>query len=151
MLEAHEDARKMLPLAAMTPEVLQHTLLHSPQPINVADVLNKLLPHLEPAQGAAIWEQFRLAGAGGGAAEAALNGGQGQAALLAPGAANPAHAGLSKQAFAANSSTCASCGETYHASFSPLLLCDFCPAAHHLHCLGLEWAELPEGEWACPR
>jgi hypothetical protein len=74
-----------------------------------------------------------------------------QAAPLAPGAANPAHAKLRRQAYAANNAKCAVCAETYHPSFSPLLLCDFCPQAHHVSCLGLDWPDLPEGEWACPR
>jgi hypothetical protein len=155
LLEHHEDARKMLPLAAMSAETLQLTLTHSPQPINVADVLSKLMPHLDPAVADKLWEQFRRgsnsgSGAANGAAAAAaaiLS----QAAPLAPGAANPAHAKLRRQAYAANNAKCAVCAETYHPSFSPLLLCDFCPQAHHVYCLGLDWPDLPEGEWACPR
>jgi hypothetical protein len=150
----------MLPLAAMGPETLQLTLAHSPQPINVADVLSKLMPHLEPAVADKLWEQFRRGssssgGATNGAAAAATSAAAAailsQAAPLAPGAANPAHAKLRRQAYAANNAKCAVCAETYHPSFSPLLLCDFCPQAHHVYCLGLDWPDLPEGEWACPR
>uniref|UniRef100_A0A383VPI7 PHD-type domain-containing protein n=1 Tax=Tetradesmus obliquus TaxID=3088 RepID=A0A383VPI7_TETOB len=161
LLEHHEDARKMLPLAAMSAETLQLTLTHSPQPINVADVLSKLMPHLEPAVAHELWEQFKR-GSVAAAAAAAANGAAAaaptataaailsQAAPLAPGAANPAHAKLRKQAYAANNAKCSVCAETYHPSFSPLLLCDFCPQAHHVYCLGLDWPDLPEGEWACP-
>ncbi|KAF6250372.1 hypothetical protein COO60DRAFT_1629876 [Scenedesmus sp. NREL 46B-D3] len=147
----------MLPLAAMSAETLQLTLAHSPQPINVADVLSKLMPHLEPAVAEKLWEQFKLgsATANGAAAAAAATSATAaailsQAAPLAPGAANPAHAKLRRQAYAANSAKCAVCAEAYHPSFSPLLLCDFCPQAHHVYCLGLDWRDLPEGEWACP-
>ena len=34
---------------------------------------------------------------------------------------------------------------------SPLALCDTCPRSFHLLCMGLEWEELPEGDWSCPR
>eukprot|EP00879_Flechtneria_rotunda_P031262 GHRR01034132.1.p1 GENE.GHRR01034132.1~~GHRR01034132.1.p1 ORF type:complete len:371 (+),score=118.78 GHRR01034132.1:562-1674(+) len=184
LLENHEDAKKMVPLASMSPDMLQVTLANSPQPINVSDVLSKLIPHLDPVQAAQLWEQFRrgaaiagpgsgnmaqaagalqhsLSGAGCGSAghlAAAASGGSGdfaaavnQALPLAPGALNPAHAKLKRQAFAANGSKCSTCGETYHPSYSPLVLCDFCPSAHHVYCLGLDWPDLPEGEWACPR
>jgi hypothetical protein len=68
---------------------------------------------------------------------------------VAPGALNPAHAKINRAQFAANSSKCGVCGETYHSTFSPLVLCDFCPGAYHVCCLGLDWADLPEAEWAC--
>ena len=29
-----------------------------------------------------------------------------------------------------------------------LILCDMCPKAYHLHCLGIE--TIPEGDWKCP-
>lgn len=161
LLERHEDAKKMLPLAAMSPEQLQQTLAHSQQAINVADVLSKLTPHLDPAVAVQMWERFK-AGAAAGTAAHAKAGAQAataaaaapvfnQAAPLAPGAPNPAHAKLKRQVFAANQTKCAACHETYHPSYSPLLLCDFCPQAHHVFCLGLDWVDLPEGEWACPR
>ena len=41
--------------------------------------------------------------------------------------------------------------QPYHPTYSPLCLCDFCPRAFHMLCLGLDWGDLPEGEWACPR
>lgn len=41
--------------------------------------------------------------------------------------------------------------QTYHHTFSPLVVCDFCPRAYHLFCAKLEWRDLPLGEWACPR
>lgn len=174
LLEHNDDAKKMLPLASMSAEMLQTTLANSPQPINVADVLSKLAPHLEPAVAAQLWEQYHKgAGPGREAAAAAAkvvaaatfasgrrsmdatpNGAAAvpnQAAPLAPGAPNPAHAKLKKQAYTANNKACGCCHETYHSSFSPLILCDFCPQAFHIFCLGLDWAELPEGEWACPR
>ncbi|KAF8056775.1 hypothetical protein HT031_006273 [Scenedesmus sp. PABB004] len=145
LLEHHDDARKMLPLASMAPEMLQTTLASSQQPVHIADVLTKLAPHLEPATAAELWRQFR-AGAPGGGGSAPAD----QSAPLAPGAPNPAHARLRRQAFAANAAACGACGQAHHASFSPLLLCDFCPRAQHVSCLGLDWADLPEGEWACP-
>lgn len=174
LLEHNDDAKKMLPLASMSAEMLQTTLANSPQPINVADVLSKLAPHLEPSVSAQLWEQYHKGAAPGreGAsaaakvvaaatfaggrrsADAASNGAAvlpNQAAPLAPGAPNPAHAKLKKQAYTANNKACGCCHETYHPSFSPLILCDFCPRAYHIFCLGLDWAELPEAEWACPR
>lgn len=174
LLEHNDDAKKMLPLASMSAEMLQTTLANSPQPINVADVLSKLAPHLEPAVAAQLWEQYHKGAAPGreGAAAAAKvvaaatfasgrrsmdatqNGGApvlNQAAPLAPGAPNPAHAKLKRQAYTANNKACGCCHETYHPTFSPLILCDFCPQAYHIYCLGLDWADLPEGEWACPR
>jgi hypothetical protein len=38
-----------------------------------------------------------------------------------------------------------------HPEHSPLLLCDTCPRSFHLACLGLSLAELPSGDWCCPR
>jgi hypothetical protein len=162
LLEHHDEAKKMLPLAAMSPEMLQTTLTKSAQTIKIADVLSKLMPHLDPAQAAQLWAQFRqgtqVAAAANGAgrvaaAAAAAAGGTAvnQAASVVPGAANPAHADVKRQPFAANNTKCGSCQETYHQSFSPLLLCDFCPGAYHVYCLGLDWQDLPEGEWACPQ
>lgn len=125
----------------------------SAQPINVADVLTKLMQHLEPAVAAPLWKQYKAAGAGGaggssdGSAAAAPP--PSQAGVVPPGTLNPAHAKINRSKFAANSSKCGVCGETYHASFSPLVLCDFCPGAYHVCCLGLDWADLPEAEWAC--
>jgi hypothetical protein len=141
----------MLPLANMTAEVLQATLQASAQPINVADVLAKLMQHLDPKTAAGLWAQY-TAGASGAAAAAGGSGGPAaasQSVPLAPGAANPAHAKLARQQFAANNKQCGVCGETYHATFSPLVLCDFCPGAYHVCCLGLDWPDLPEAEWAC--
>lgn len=34
---------------------------------------------------------------------------------------------------------------------SPLLLCDTCPRSFHQACLGLSTAELPSGDWCCPK
>jgi hypothetical protein len=122
-------------------------LQNSAQPINVKDVLTKLMQHLEPQAAAALWQQFR-AGAGSSAAAgdtAPLS----QSGPVPPGAPNPVHAKINRATFAANSTKCGVCGETYHASFSPLVLCDFCPGAYHVCCLGLDWADLPEAEWAC--
>lgn len=174
LLEHNDDAKKMLPLASMSAEMLQTTLANSPQAINVADVLGKLAPHLEPAVAAQLWEQYHKGAAAGresssaaakvvaaasfasrqssdasanGVAVPALN----QAAPLAPGAPNPAHANLKRQPYTANNKVCGCCHETYHPSFSPLILCDFCPQAYHIFCLGLDWADLPEADWACPR
>eukprot|EP00878_Enallax_costatus_P028194 GHUV01030419.1.p1 GENE.GHUV01030419.1~~GHUV01030419.1.p1 ORF type:complete len:245 (-),score=96.88 GHUV01030419.1:108-842(-) len=175
LLEHNDDAKKMLPLASMSAEMLQTTLANSPQPINVADVLSKLAPHLELAVAAQLWEQYRKGAAPGSAAsaaaakvvaaatfasgrrptEAAANGGPpaalNQAAPLAPGAPNPAHAKLKRQAYTANNKVCGCCHETHHPTWSPLVLCDFCPQAFHIYCLGLDWGELPEADWACPR
>lgn len=41
--------------------------------------------------------------------------------------------------------------QTYHPTYSPLVLCDFCPRSYHIFCMGLDWNDLPDGEWACPR
>lgn len=38
-----------------------------------------------------------------------------------------------------------------HTEYSPLVLCDNCPRAFHMACLGLEYAQLPEGDWECPK
>jgi hypothetical protein len=38
-----------------------------------------------------------------------------------------------------------------HAEGSPLLLCDTCPRSFHRACLGLAPAELPTGDWCCPK
>lgn len=127
--------------------VLFWCLQNSAQPINVKDVLTKLMQHLEPQVAATLWQQFR-AGAGSSAAAgdaAPLS----QSGPVPPGAPNPVHAKINRATFAANSTKCGVCGETYHASFSPLVLCDFCPGAYHVCCLGLDWADLPEAEWAC--
>lgn len=175
LLEHNDDAKKMLPLASMTAEMLQTTLANSPQPINVADVLSKLAPHLEQAVAAQLWEQYRQGATPGSqssaaaakvvatatfasgrrgtdaAANGAVPAGPNQAAPLAPGAPNPAHAKLKRQTYTSNNKACGCCHETYHPTFSPLILCDFCPQAFHIYCLGLDWADLPEAEWACPR
>ncbi len=39
----------------------------------------------------------------------------------------------------------------HHPEGSPLALCDTCPRSFHLLCMGLEWEELSEGDWSCPR
>lgn len=38
-----------------------------------------------------------------------------------------------------------------HPELSPLVLCDGCTRSYHMACLGLEWAELPDGDWECPK
>lgn len=38
-----------------------------------------------------------------------------------------------------------------HVEQSPLLLCDTCPRSFHQACLGLSAAELPSGDWCCPK
>lgn len=38
-----------------------------------------------------------------------------------------------------------------HPEMSPLVLCDSCTRSFHMACLGLEWAQLPEGDWECPK
>lgn len=127
-------------------------LQNSAQPINVADVLTKLMQHLEPAVAGPLWAQFRAGAAGDAAAasaSASASAAPSQAGPVPPGEPNPAHAKIPRANFAANSTKCGVCGETYHASFSPLVLCDFCPGAYHVCCLGLDWADLPEAEWAC--
>jgi len=122
----------------------------------VADVLNKLMQHLDPKVAGPLWQQFRAGAAAGSNAGPAAAAGDPPAAApvsqsgpVAPGALNPAHAKINRAKFAANSNKCGVCGETYHSTFSPLVLCDFCPGAYHVCCLGLDWADLPEAEWAC--
>ncbi|KAK2078741.1 hypothetical protein QBZ16_003581 [Prototheca wickerhamii] len=55
---------------------------------------------------------------------------------------------------------CPRCHRGTHPDGSPLLLCDTCPRAYHLSCLGgagegeappMGWHELPTGDWACPK
>ena len=70
---------------------------------------------------------------------------------LAPGHSNPVHAFLRREAFARNTHKCGICHKTYHPTYSPLVLCDFCPRAHHVYCLDLDWKDLPQHEWACPK
>ncbi len=42
--------------------------------------------------------------------------------------------------------------QVHHPEGSPLVLCDGCPRAFHLACMrGVAWADLPSGEWHCPR
>lgn len=41
--------------------------------------------------------------------------------------------------------------QMHHPEGSPLALCDSCPRSFHLLCMGVEWEELTEGDWACPR
>ena len=41
--------------------------------------------------------------------------------------------------------------QTHHPENSPLALCDTCPRSFHLLCMGLDWEDLPEGSWSCPR
>ena len=41
--------------------------------------------------------------------------------------------------------------QMHHPEGSPLALCDSCPRSFHLLCMGVEWEELAEGDWACPR
>ncbi len=31
------------------------------------------------------------------------------------------------------------------------MLCDGCPRSYHLTCLGVEYEDLPEGDWECPK
>lgn len=59
--------------------------------------------------------------------------------------------GLSKQQFIKNTFKCGKCMRMYHAGGSPLALCDFCPKAFHVECLGKSLAALPPGEWGCPK
>eukprot|EP00892_Ulva_mutabilis_P000579 jgi/Ulvmu1/10521/UM064_0059.1 len=59
--------------------------------------------------------------------------------------------GLSKQQFTKNTFKCGKCMRMYHAGGSPLALCDFCPKAFHVECLGSTLAALPAGEWGCPK
>ena len=42
-----------------------------------------------------------------------------------------------------NDDECYLCGDG-----GQLILCDVCPKAYHLHCLGIE--TIPEGDWKCP-
>lgn len=32
-----------------------------------------------------------------------------------------------------------------------VILCDFCPSVYHLNCLNPPLADVPEGDWKCPR
>lgn len=41
--------------------------------------------------------------------------------------------------------------QAVHPDKSPLLLCDTCPRSFHQACLGMSAAELPSGDWCCPR
>lgn len=41
--------------------------------------------------------------------------------------------------------------QMHHPEGSPLALCDTCPRSFHLLCMGLDWEELSEGDWSCPR
>lgn len=60
--------------------------------------------------------------------------------------------GLKKQPFVKNTFKCSRCMRVYHPSGSPLVLCDYCPKAFHVSCLqGATMADLPAGEWACPK
>lgn len=43
------------------------------------------------------------------------------------------------------------CLQMHHPDNSPLALCDTCPRSFHLLCMGLDWEDLPEGTWSCPR
>ena len=45
----------------------------------------------------------------------------------------------------------ARCAQTQHPEASPLVLCDSCPRSYHLSCMGMEWGDLPPGDWACPK
>jgi transposase InsO family protein len=45
---------------------------------------------------------------------------------------------------------CEVCG-SLNESQSPLLLCDICDAAYHLHCLQPTLAGVPAGHWICPK
>jgi hypothetical protein len=84
-------------------------------------------------------------GAGGPRGPAAPGSGGGPAAAVAASAAPPPPHG-----FPSNEHVCAGCRAVYHPSFSPLLLCDYCPSAFHLVCADLDWPDLPAGDWACP-
>ncbi|GBF98583.1 hypothetical protein Rsub_11308 [Raphidocelis subcapitata] len=66
-------------------------------------------------------------------------------ASAAPPGAEPRLGGFDR-----NEHACVSCRAPYHPSFTPLVLCDYCPRAFHLACLNLDWEDLPGGEWACP-
>lgn len=59
--------------------------------------------------------------------------------------------GLSKQHFIKNTFKCGKCMRMYHVGGSPLVLCDFCPKAFHVECLGETLRSLPAGEWGCPK
>eukprot|EP00884_Botryococcus_braunii_P006907 jgi/Botrbrau1/16217/Bobra.0066s0004.1 len=50
-----------------------------------------------------------------------------------------------------NSFKCTRCHKTIHPEFSPLVLCDGCPRSFHLTCLEVDFADLPEGDWECPK
>ncbi|DBA80639.1 TPA: hypothetical protein ACH3X1_007887 [Trebouxia sp. C0004] len=53
--------------------------------------------------------------------------------------------------FDRNNFKCSRCLKMHHPEGSPLALCDTCPRSFHLLCMGLEWEELSEGDWSCPR
>ena len=60
--------------------------------------------------------------------------------------------GLKKQPFVKNTFKCSRCMRVYHASGSPLVLCDYCPKAFHVSCLDVvAMCDLPALEWACPK
>ncbi|KAG1666776.1 hypothetical protein FOA52_004612 [Chlamydomonas sp. UWO 241] len=75
------------------------------------------------------------------------------AALAKPG---PPRMRRAPPAFTRNNARCAACLRTYHLDFSPLCLCDFCPRAYHMACMGgssaegVDYRELSDKEWACP-
>ncbi|DBA68705.1 TPA: hypothetical protein ACH3X2_013498 [Trebouxia sp. C0005] len=53
--------------------------------------------------------------------------------------------------FDRNNFKCSRCLKMHHPEGSPLALCDTCPRSFHLLCMGLDWEELSEGDWSCPR
>jgi hypothetical protein len=60
--------------------------------------------------------------------------------------------GLKKQPFNKNTFKCSRCMRVYHPAGSPLVLCDFCPKAFHVDCLGgVGLGDLPAEEWGCPK
>lgn len=52
--------------------------------------------------------------------------------------------------FDRNQAKCALCGKQHHASLSPMALCDYCPRAYHVACLGQDYQDFREADWACP-
>jgi hypothetical protein len=56
---------------------------------------------------------------------------------------------VDKQSFTKNTFKCGKCMRVYHPQGSPLVLCDSCPKAYHVECLGIPFEKLPEGEWVC--
>lgn len=95
--------------------------------------------------------------AGAGAAATAAAGAQGAAGALAL-TSLPAPKPLMRRSatLLRNSIKCASprCLKTYQAEYSPLCLCDFCPRAYHMACMGADGVDYPSlggAEWACPR